>query len=87
MNAIALTDLAVSKALDRKALAAVLGGSEWHLISSSISTGAWSGYSRTSQSYRGTTFHDGYLSRQYVEGWRRTRTQVESSYWNHYVKV
>ena len=46
-----------------------------------------SSYSRRYQSYVGTTFHDGYLSRQYREGWKRTRVQTEYSTWNHFVRV
>jgi hypothetical protein len=39
------------------------------------------------KSYVGTTFHDGYLTKQYNEGWKRTRTQTEYSYWDHFVRV
>ena len=87
MNAIALQDLNVSKELDQAALAEVLGGGSWHKISSSISTGSWSSYSRRYQTYIGTTFHDGYLARKYREGWKRTRKQTEYSTWYHYVRV
>jgi hypothetical protein len=87
MTTLILSDLAVSEALDRKAMAELKGGSEWELYSSWISTGAWSGYSQMFSSYVGITFHDGYLSRQTYEGWKRTRVQTEYSYWNHFVRI
>jgi hypothetical protein len=87
MTILAISDLAASEALDRQAMADIKGGSEWHLSSSWISTGAWSGYSQMFSSYVGITFHDGYLSRQTYEGWKRTRTQTEYSYWDHFVRV
>ncbi|HEY5756819.1 MAG TPA: hypothetical protein VIU34_13400, partial [Steroidobacter sp.] len=60
----------------------------WHLRSSFISTGAWSGYQQFYNQYVGLTYaHDGYLSRQTYEGFKRTRTQTEYSYWDHFVRV
>ena len=87
MTTLNLTDLNISQALDRKALSDVRGRGDWHLKSSFVSTGSWSGYTQTFSSYIGTTFHDNYLSRQYYEGWKRTRTQTEYSYWDHFVRV
>ena len=87
MTALAITDLNLGKDLDSQALASISGKGEWHKISSAIYTGAWSGYSRYSYSYQGITFHDGYLSRKSVEGWKRTRVQTEYSTWNHFVRV
>jgi hypothetical protein len=87
MNALSLNDLTVSKDLDRAALVAIKGGSDWNLRSTSIGTTEWSAYSNMYKSYVGTTFHDGYLTKQYNEGWKRTRTQSEYSYWDHFVRV
>ena len=87
MNAIALNDLSISKDLDKAAMTAIKGGSEWNLRSSGIATTDWSGYTNMFKSYVGQTFHDGYLTRQYNEGWKRTRTQTEYSYWDHFVRV
>ncbi|MEM9624469.1 MAG: hypothetical protein AAF993_22705 [Pseudomonadota bacterium] len=84
---IALTDLAVSQDLDSQAMNAVQGAGAWHKRYSFISTGSWGAYKRTSVNYRGIKFHDGYLHRHYIEGWKRSRTQTEYSSWNHYVKV
>ena len=80
-------DLTISKSLDRNAMQSLKGRGEWHMRSSSISTGAWSGMVNTFKTYVGQTFHDGYLSKQYNEGWKRTRTQTEYSYWDHFVRV
>ena len=82
-----LVDLNVSSALDAQALADIRGGSDWHLRSSFISTSGWSGYSAMFYNYVGTTFHDGYLTRQYYGGYTRTRTQTEYSYWDHFVRI
>ena len=87
MTTLNLNDLKVSEALDRKSMAELTGAGEWHLRSSFVSTGAWSGYSLVSSQYRGILFHDGYLSRHTYETWKRTRTQTEYSYWDHFVKV
>ena len=87
MTILAISDLNASEALDRKAMTELKGGSDWELLSSWVSTGSWSGYSQMFSSYVGITFHDGYLSRQTYEGWKRTRTQTEYSYWNHFVRV
>lgn len=87
MNALAINDLSISSNLDRAAMTAIKGGADWVLKSSYISTGSWSAYSLTSQSYQGQKFNDGYLSKHYVEGWKRTRNQTEYSTWDHFVKV
>ncbi len=87
MNALALVDLAVSNELDGKALAEVKGSGMWHLRSSYTSTGNWSGYQFRYSSYQGQKFHDGYLQKHYVEGWKRTRTQTEYSTWDKFVRV
>ena len=68
-------------------MAELTGGAEWHLRSSYISTGSWSGYTQMFKTYIGQTYHDGYLSKQTYEGWKRTRTQTEYSYWDHFVRV
>ena len=44
MTTLNLNDLNLSQALDRKAMTELTGGAEWHLRSSFISTGSWSGY-------------------------------------------
>jgi hypothetical protein len=88
MTTLTLNDLDLSQALDRKSMAELTGGGDWNLRSSFISTGAWSNYSQMFSSYVGLTYaHDGYLSRQTYEGWKRTRTQTEYSYWDHFVRV
>jgi len=87
MTTLALNDIKSSQALDRKALAEIKGRGAWYQLSTSVSTGAWSGYSAMFYNYVGTTFHDGYLSRQYYGGYTRQRTQTEYSYWNHFVRV
>jgi hypothetical protein len=87
MTALAINDLNMGNELDRQALASIAGKGEWHKIGSSVSTGSWSGYKFRYATYKGITFHDGYLSRHTVEGWKRTRTQTEYSTWNHYVKI
>jgi hypothetical protein len=84
---ITLDNLSVSTDLDRAALVAIKGGSEWNQRSSGVVTNDWSAYSNMYKSYVGTTFHDGYLTRQYNEGWKRTRAQTEYSYWDHFVRV
>jgi hypothetical protein len=87
MNALNISDLGTSQALDIKAMSDIKGGAEWHQRSSFISTGGWSGYSAMYYNYVGTTFHDGYLVRQYDGGYKRTRTQTEYSYWDHFVRI
>ena len=88
MTTITLNDLDLSQALDRKSMTELTGGAEWHLRSSFISTGAWSNYQQFYNQYVGLTYaHDGYLSRQTYEGFKRTRTQTEYSYWDHFVRV
>ena len=87
MNAIALNDLPVCNDLDSQAALAIAGAGAWHRRSVSISTGSFGGYSRRYQSYQGIRFHDGYLQKHYIEGWKRTRTQTEYSSWDHNVKV
>ncbi len=54
---LATNDIAVSASLDRQALAAIKGGSDWHLRSSFVSTGSWSGYTQMFSSYVGQTRH------------------------------
>jgi hypothetical protein len=87
MKAIQLADLTLSADLDVAAMTATIGGSEWNLRSSAVATTDWSAYTNMYKSYVGTTFHDGYLTKQYNEGWKRTRTQTEYSYWDHFVRV
>jgi hypothetical protein len=87
MTTLNIADLDTSQALDRKALSEVTGRGDWHMRSSFVSTGSWSGYTQMFSNYIGTTFHDGYLSRQTYEGWQRSRTQTEYSYWDHFVRV
>ena len=87
MTTLNLNDLTLSQALDRKSMTELTGAGDWHLRSSFISTGSWSGYTQMFSSYVGQTFHDGYLSRQTYEGWKRTRTETEYSYWDHFVRV
>ena len=89
MTALAIVDLEMGKDLDRVALAEITGRGthSWSLINKSISTGAWGGYKRLSQVYKGVKIHNGYLHRHYVEKWKRERKQYEYTTWNHYVKV
>ncbi|MDY6949648.1 MAG: hypothetical protein SXG53_28560 [Pseudomonadota bacterium] len=87
MTTLNLGDLSLSQALDRKSMSELRGGGEWHLRSSFVASGAWSGYSYVSGQYQGLTFHDNYLSRHTYETWKRTRTQTEYSYWDHFVKL
>ena len=87
MSSLQISDINASQALDLKAMNEITGKGDWHMRSSFVSTGAWSGYSAMYYNYVGTTFHDGYLSRQYDGGYRRTRTQTEYSYWDHFVRV
>jgi hypothetical protein len=87
MTALAINDLSIGKELDSQALANIFGKGEWHRYSVSIATGSWSNYSNRYKTYQGTVFHDGFLSKWYKEGWKRTRVQTEYSYWDHYVKV
>jgi hypothetical protein len=87
MNALTLNDISISNELDAAAMTAIKGGSDWHQRSSGVATSDWSGYTLMSSSYVGQTFHDGYLSKQTNEGWKRTRTQTEYSYWDHFVRV
>jgi hypothetical protein len=87
MTAIALNDIAMSTELDSAAQAEITGRGAWHLTGKSVTTGSWSGYSLRYKNYQGIMFHDGYLSRHYKEGWKRTRVQTEYSNWNHYVRV
>ena len=84
---IALNDLAVSNDLDNLAMTAISGAGEWHLRSRSVTTGRFGAYRMTSRSYRGIRFHDGYLSRHYIEGWQRTALTVERTSWDHNVRV
>ena len=84
---IALNDLNIAADLDVAAQAEVQGAGAWHLISRSVSTGSWGAYSLRYKQYKGILFHDGYLSRHFVEGWKRQRTQTEYTRWNHYVRI
>ena len=84
---IALNDLAVSNDLDSQAMVAISGAGAWHQRYAYVVTGNYGSYSRTSQSYQGIKFHDGYLHRHYIEGWKRSRTQTEYSSWDHFVKL
>ena len=87
MTVLAINDLAMGKELDRAAMAQLTGRGTWHMISKTITTGSWSGYTDYSKVYKGTKFHDGYLSRHYVVKSLRTRKQYEWTSWNKYVKV
>ena len=87
MTAIALNDLNLCNELDSIASTAIAGAGAWHRRGASISTGSFGAYRRTSQSYQGIRFHDGYLQRHYIEGWMRQRTQTEYSSWDHNVRV
>jgi hypothetical protein len=87
MNTIAILDLGSSQTLDSQARSAIRGGAEWVLNSTYVDQGTWSGYANSYKNYIGTTFHDGYLSREYNEGWKRTRQQIEYTNWEHFVRV
>ena len=87
MTTLNITDLSTSKALDMQAMNDITGAGEWHQRSSFVSTGSWSGYSAMYYNYVGTTWHDGYLVRQYDGGYTRQRVQTEYSYWDHFVRI
>ena len=87
MNTLALNDLTIGSELDSQALASITGKGTWHRFYASVSTGSWGSYRNFYNSYKGITFHGGYLKRHYVRGYQRTRTQTETSYWNNYVTV
>jgi hypothetical protein len=81
MNALSFADLSLSQDLNREALATIIGGAGYELISKSKESGPWSGYS--------WTYITGYYNQQgqlYKSKWKatRTRTQTETSYWNYY---
>ena len=84
---IALNDLTVSNELDSNAMNAISGAGAWHRRYAFIRTSRWGSFRRTSKRYMGQKFHDGYLQKHYIEGWKRSRTQTEYSSWDHYVKV
>ena len=87
MNAIALNDLSISSNLDRAAMTAIKGGSEWNLRSSASVMSGWSYDTLISNQYVGQTFHDGYLSKQTIEGYKRTRTETQYRTYDHFVRV
>lgn len=87
MNALAIIDIDTSNELDNAAVAEVNGSGTWHLRSRSVSTGNWSGYQFRYSVYQGIKFHDGYLHRHYIQGWKRTRVQTEYTSWDKFLKV
>ena len=84
---IALQDLNVAADLDNQAMATIAGAGAWHRRSVSLVTGSFGAYKLRYKNYQGIKFHDGYLSRHYIEGWKRSRTQTEYSTWDHFVRV
>ena len=87
MTTLALVDITASQALDCKAMAALRGGAQDHLAYKYTSYSAWSSMSRFYQQRIGYTWHDGYLTNHYYEGWQKQRTEYETSYWNRYYRV
>jgi hypothetical protein len=89
MTTLNLVDLPVSLALDHTAMTELKGSGcdDWVLRSLTVVTGPWSAYQQMFSNYVGIKFHDGYLSKHIYEGWKRTRTQTEYSYWDHYVCI
>jgi hypothetical protein len=87
MNTIALNDLTISKNLDKTAMTAIKGRGEWHLRSSSSSMSGWSYDTLLSKDYQGQQFHDGYLSKHYIEGYKRTRVETQYRSYDHFVRV
>ena len=87
MTTLNLGDLSLSQALDRKSMAELRGGAQRQLRSCLVASGARRGYSYVSGQYQGPTVHDNSLSRHTYETWKRTRTQTEYSYWDHFVKL
>ena len=68
-------------------MTAIKGGGEWHLRSSSNSMSGWSYDTLLSKDYQGQQFHDGYLSKHYIEGYKRTRTETNYRSFDHFVRV
>jgi hypothetical protein len=87
MNIIATNDLSISSNLDRAAMSAVKGGGEFALRSSYNTLSAWSYDTLLSKEYQGQKFNDGYLSKHYIEGYKRTRTETNYRTFDHFVKV
>ena len=82
MNTLNIADLSLSQDLDRNALATIVGGAGWELVSATVSSGAWGSY------YGGTLISSKYnaqgqLIKQKYRYYRQ-RTQTETSYWNYY---
>ena len=77
-----IADLSLSQDLDRNALATIVGGAGYELISKSVSSGAWGSYvfgGVLSKKYNA----QGQLIKQ-KEVYYRYRQQTETSYWNYY---
>ena len=87
MTTLKLVDLDSSAALVRSAMAALLGGNSWVLRTATVVSGAWSAQQRFYYQSMGRTTHDNYPAWWSLEGWKRSRTQTEYSYWDHFVKV
>ncbi len=86
MSAIAINDLNTGQDLDRTAMMALVGGSEWHYLGSTYSLGSWNKIGESS-SYQGLTWHDGFFKRKYRV--RKTYRQVNYryDYYNRYRSI
>jgi hypothetical protein len=84
MNAMTIADLGLSQDLDRKALAAVIGGNDICGIRLDrieiVTANTWSGYQNGT--LLGVAFENGRLVSKMR--WMRTRTQYEYSYWTYF---
>lgn len=83
MNVLSINNLDLSEALDRKAMAELIGGAERHLRGIEIVNGPWSEPAITRQ-FMGLVLHDGNLARHILETWKRTRVQTQYTYWDVY---
>jgi hypothetical protein len=87
MNQLALVDLDNSQALAHQAMCDLTGGGDRQLISSSTVYGPWSEYQRLFRQDVYLTTHDNYKAVHSYEGFKRSRTLTEYSYWLHTVRV
>jgi hypothetical protein len=86
MNALTISDLSFSTDLDHEALAAVTGGDTWIQTGQATSYSSWSGYKFWFANQQSGLYNvNGVWNKKYKEGWYKTRTQYDITYWDHYV--